>query len=170
MASPGGSLGITENQSERKYASVDQDRDENVRQVVKQAHDELVHLLRQRAELMKRIGSLKQTIAGLANLFGNDVLTDDLLALVGEQPKESNRHPGFTNACRMVLIESARPMSARDVCDKIREKIPPMLARHRDPVASVTTVMNRLANYGEAETVMLNGRRAWKWIAEQSAQ
>jgi hypothetical protein len=37
-------------------------------------------------------------------------------------------------------------------------------------VASVTTVMNRLANYGEAETVMLNGRRAWKWIAEQSAQ
>jgi hypothetical protein len=170
MASPASSLGTAENQAEREYASVEKDRDENVRQVVKQAHDELVHLLRQRAELMKRIGSLKQTLAGLANLFGNNVLTDDLLALVGEQPRESNRHPGFTNACRMVLIESARPMSARDVCGKIREKIPPMLARHRDPVASVTTVMNRLANYGEAETVILNGHRAWKWIAEQSAQ
>jgi hypothetical protein len=165
-----GTVGIAERQDERQFVSQGSERDDNVRQVVHQAHEELIHLLRQRAELMKRIGTLKQTIAGLANLFGNEVLTQDLLELVGEQPKDTNRHPGFTNACRMVLIEAARPMSARDVCDKIREKLPPMLARHRDPVASVTTVMNRLASYGEAETVMQNGRRAWKWIAEQPAQ
>lgn len=169
MGTAGSSFIVQEQQNE--YVSIDNSvPDTNVREVVKQAHHELVQLLRQRAELMRRIGTLKQTIAGLANLFGNEVLTDELMGLVGEQPKETNRHPGFTNACRMVLIESARPMTARDVCDKIREKIPPMLARHRDPVASVTTVMNRLANYGESETVMSNGRRAWKWIAESAAQ
>lgn len=169
MGTAGSSFIVQEQQNE--YVSIDNSvPDTNVREVVKQAHHELVQLLRQRAELMRRIGTLKQTIAGLANLFGNEVLSDELMGLVGEQPKETNRHPGFTNACRMVLIESARPMTARDVCDKIREKIPPMLARHRDPVASVTTVMNRLANYGESETVMSNGRRAWKWIAEPTAQ
>jgi len=40
-------------------------------------------------------------------------------------------------------------MSAREVCDKIQEKMPPMLARHRDPIASVTTVLHRLTSYGE---------------------
>ncbi len=104
----------------------------HVQEVVRQAHEELRHLLRQRAEVMRRIGTVKQTIAGLANLFG---------------------------------------MSARDVCDQIGQKMPPMLARHKDPMASVTTVLNRLVEYGEAQAVLLgNGRRAWQWIADaQSA-
>jgi hypothetical protein len=42
-----------------------------------------------------------------------------------------------------------------------------MLARHKDPMASVTTVLNRLVDYGEAQPVVLSsGRRAWQWIAE----
>ena len=45
----------------------------HVQQVVKQAHEELRELLRQRAEVMRRIGTIKQTIAGLANLFGDEV-------------------------------------------------------------------------------------------------
>jgi len=44
-----------------------------------------------------------------------------------------------------------------------------MLARHKDPMASVTTVLNRLVDYGEAEAVALNsGRRAWRWVAESA--
>jgi hypothetical protein len=61
-------------------------------------------------------------------------------------------------------------MSARDVCEQIEQKMAPMLARHKDPMASVTTVLNRLVEYGEAQPVVLsNGRRAWKWIAESSS-
>jgi hypothetical protein len=45
-----------------------------------------------------------------------------------------------------------------------------MLTRHKDPVASVTTVLNRLVDYGEAQAVVLsNGRRAWCWIADAAA-
>jgi len=40
----------------------------SAQQVVKAAHGELLQLLAQRAGLMKRIGTLKQTIAGLADL------------------------------------------------------------------------------------------------------
>jgi hypothetical protein len=34
-------------------------------------------------------------------------------------------------------------------------------------LASVTTVLNRLVEYGEARTVVReNGRRAWQWVAD----
>src|SRR5262249_3465358 len=108
---------------------------------------------------------VKQTIAGLANLFGDSVLNEELLELVDR--KSNGRQPGFTKACRVILMEANRPMGARDVCDQIQERMPPMLARHKDPMASVTTVLNRLVDYGEAEAVVLtNGRRAWRWIAD----
>ena len=137
----------------------------HVQEVVRQAHEELRLLLTQRAEVMKRIGTVKQTIAGLANLFGDSVLNEELLELVDR--KSNGRQPGFTKACRMILMEAKRPMGARDVCDQIQERMPPMLARHKDPMASVTTVLNRLVDYGEAEAVVLtNGRRAWRWIAD----
>lgn len=141
----------------------------HVEEVVRQAHEELRQLLQQRAEVMRRIGTIKQTIAGLANLFGESVLSDDLLELIDR--KSSGRQPGFTKACRIVLMDANRALSARDVCDRIQQKSPPMLARHKDPIASVTTVLNRLVAYGEAEAVSLDsGRRAWQWIADASRE
>jgi hypothetical protein len=141
----------------------------HVEEVVRQAHQELQQLLHQRADVMRRIGTIKQTIAGLANLFGDAVLSDELLELVDR--KSSGRQPGFTKACRMILMDANRALSARDVCDRIQEKAPPMLARHKDPMASVTTVLNRLVAYGEAKAVALdNGRRAWQWVADSRSE
>jgi hypothetical protein len=136
----------------------------HVQEVVRQAHDELRQLMQQRAEIMKRIGTVKQTISGLANLFGDDVLNDELMELVDR--KSNGRQPGFTKACRMILMESGRAMNSRDICDYFQQKMPGLLARHKDPMASVTTVLNRLVEYGEAEAVVANGRRAWRWVAD----
>jgi hypothetical protein len=142
---------------------------DHVTEVVRQAHEELRQLLHQRAEIMRRIGTVKQTIAGLANLFGDEVLNDELLELVDR--KSNGRQPGFTKACRMILMESGGAMSARDICEHFQQNLPDMLARHKDPMASVTTVLNRLVDYGEAQAVALsNGRRAWRWVAESGVQ
>src|SRR5690349_12232849 len=139
--------------------------DAHVQEVVRAAHEELRQLIKQRAEIMKRIGTVKQTIVGLANLFGDDVLSDELLELVDR--KTNGRQPGFTKACRMVLMEAGRPLGAREVCELIQQKVPPILARHKDPLASVTTVLNRLVEYGEARTLVReNGRRAWQWVSD----
>jgi hypothetical protein len=139
--------------------------DPHVVEVVRQAHEELRQLMRQRADVMKRIGTVKQTIVGLANLFGDEVLNDELLELVDR--KSNGRQPGFTKACRMVLMEAGRPLGAREVCELIQQKVPSLLARHKDPLASVTTVLNRLVEYGEARTLMReNGRRAWQWVSD----
>lgn len=139
--------------------------DPHVQEVVRAAHEELKQLIRQRAEIMKRIGTVKQTIVGLANLFGDEVLDEELLELVDR--KTSGRQPGFTKACRMVLMESERPLGAREVCEQIQRRVPPLLLRHKDPLASVTTVLNRLVEYGEAYTVVSeSGRRAWQWVSD----
>jgi hypothetical protein len=141
----------------------------HVQEVIRQAHDELRQLMQQRAEVVKRIGTVKQTISGLANLFGDAVLSDELMELVDR--KTNGRQPGFTKACRMILMESGRGLSARDICEYFEQKLPSMLARHKDPMASVTTVLNRLVEYGEAEAVLTpNGKRAWRWVAEASAE
>jgi hypothetical protein len=140
----------------------------HVQEVIRQAHDELRQLLQQRAEVMKRIGTVKQTITGLANLFGDGVLNEELLELVDR--KSNGRQPGFTKACRMMLMEAGRAMSARDICAYFEKKMPAMLARHKDPMASVTTVLNRLVEYGEAQAVISNGRRAWRWVADANAE
>jgi hypothetical protein len=136
-----------------------------VEQVIKAAHDELLDLMRQRAEIMKRIGTVKQTIAGLANLFGDHILGDDLLELIDR--KANGRQPGFTKACRTVLMEARRPLGARDVCQELDKRLPAILARHKDPLASVTTVLNRLVDYGEVRSLSNDrGRRVWEWVSE----
>ena len=139
--------------------------DPHVQEVVRAAHDELRQLMRQRAEIMKRIGTIKQTISGLANLFGDDVLSEELLELVDR--KSGGRQPGFTRACRMVLMEAGQPLGAREVCERIQQRVPPLLLHHKDPLASVTTVLNRLVEYGEAKALLNDhGRRAWQWVAD----
>ena len=138
-----------------------------VQQVVMAAHDELRQLMQQRAEIMKRIGTVKQTIAGLANLFGDSVLGDDLLELIDRKP--NGRQPGFTKACRTVLMEAKRPLGVREVCDELERRSPLLLARHKDPLASVTTVLNRLVEYGEARSLTNErGRRVWQWVSDNT--
>ena len=143
-------------------ASVDSSK-AHVQEVVRQAHEELRFLMGKRAEVVKRISTLKQTIAGLASLFGDRVLSSELLDLV--DCKNRRRQPGFTKTCRMILMESASALSALDVREQIQQRVPLMIAHHKDSLASVNTVLNRLVEYGEARVVTLkNGRRAWQWV------
>jgi hypothetical protein len=138
----------------------------HVQEVVRSAQRELHDLVQRRAAIMKRIGTIKQTLIGLANLFGDSVLGDDLLALLDR--KTATRQPGFTRACRLVLMESPAPLSTRHICEALQRKFPEVMERHKDPIASVTTVLNRLVDYNEARCSLdTNGRRVWQWATEQ---
>jgi hypothetical protein len=142
-----------------------QPADLHVQEVIRSAERELHELLERRAELMKRIGTIKQTLTGLANIFGDALLSDELLTFL--ERKSASRQPGFTRACRVVLMEAKKPLGTRLVCQALEQKFPEVLERHKDPIASVTTVLNRLADYAEARCSLdPNGRRVWEWIAE----
>jgi hypothetical protein len=145
------------------YPSVDP----HVKAVVRTAEHEIRDLLRQRTDVVKRIGSIKRTLVGLADLFGNSILNLELLGLVG---RSTPRQTGLTDACRTVLMKSAVPLSARQVRDQIKEGFPCLLDRHKDPLASVTTVLGRLVQYSQAKCIVGNsGRgRVWEWTGERS--
>ena len=139
--------------------------DLHVQEVIRSAEGELLTLLKQRSELMKRIGSIKQTLVGLANMFGDSVLSERLLEMLD---RNTASRSGFTDACRAVLMESPTHLSAREVCDLLRRKFPGVLEKHKKPFASVTTVLTRLVEYDEARTFLAeDGRRVWQWVAER---
>jgi hypothetical protein len=139
-------------------------------EVARAARHELDALLRQRSELMKRIGTVKQTLAGLTKLFGCSEPADTLSEPNGNQGRQIVHQTGLTDACRTALLEATGPLRAHQVRDRLRFQGFP-LDNHRDPVATVTTILRRLWQYGEARSVVLpDGKKGWEWISEKSAQ
>jgi hypothetical protein len=137
----------------------------HVQEVIRSAEHELYQLLRQRAETMKRIGTIKQTLVCLAKVFGDEILTPDVWRALGRA--SIRKQPGFTRACRTVLMESGIPLEARQGYRELARRFPELVERHKDPLASVTTVFNRLVGYAEVRTFHNGkGRRVWEWIAE----
>jgi hypothetical protein len=146
------------------YGSLPKRDAPEVQAIVKVAHDELRQLIQQRAEITKRIGTIKQTIVGLCNLFGNDELGHDLRELVNG--KALVRRPGITQACRKVLMDAGCPLTARNVCEQIQQQTMPTPPCSENLAAEVTTVLSRLVQYGEARAVPRdNGPRAWVWVS-----
>ena len=145
------------------------DSNPHVLDVVRRAEQELRQLIEERTEVTKRIGTVKQTIVGLAKLFGDGILDAALLDLVNR--RSCSRQPGITWACRRVLMEAQRPMSARDVCDEIQRTVPALLASHKDPMATINTILGRLVAYGEAIVMPGDrGQRGWLWAAEHDGR
>src|SRR5882762_5366177 len=135
-------------------------------EVVRAAQQELDTLMRQRSEIMKRIGAVKQTLVGLTAIFDCSAVTSTAAGSVF--PEGTGSHlTGLTNACRMALLQAGKPLRPHQVRDRLRFQ-GLSLENHRDPVATVTTVLRRLGQYGEARPVIqADGKRAWEWIASE---
>ncbi len=143
-----------------------------VESVLHKAHETLRELLDQRTEVTRRIGTVRRTILGLAGLLGDQALPDDLtlrdLDLTDRAVHRRKR--GLTEACRTVLMKATGPISAREVRDRIEQTAPSILSGHKHPLAAVTTVLGRLAQYEEARIVISDrGDRTWKWSVDEAA-
>jgi hypothetical protein len=141
----------------------------HVQEVLRSAEQELSGLLRQREELMKRIGSIRQVLGAMSDLFGESVLNDELrIMLHGQTAKGSG---GFTLACRRILMRARAPISLRRCSEELRQAFPELADRHKDLTASVGTVLRRLATYGEARFQLdEKGNRLWEWIAKSEPE
>jgi len=136
----------------------------DVRVVIGRMTEELQSLMQQRDEVMRKICTVKKTVAGLVTLFGDSDVHPELPELLGHK---SSRSSGLSAECRLVLMNAERPLSAREVRDRVMRALP-SLANHRDSLASVTTILNRLIRYGEACHVTdETGKHRWAWITEQ---
>ena len=141
----------------------------HVQAVLRSAHQELTGLLHQRSQIVQRIGSIKQVLAGMVSLFGEAVLDKELKALLEDRPASRTR--GFTVACRQILMQSRAPVPVRHCIDQMRRKFPDLADRHKDLNASINTVLHRLASYGEARCFLDHGGdRLWEWITDGASR
>jgi hypothetical protein len=101
-------------------------------EIVQQVHEELRQLQLQRAQINRRIGAVKKTIAGLAVLFGEAGLSKDLQELMNQGMR--TRQSGLTRTCRTILRESDHALSAREVRDRMQERTPALVDRQTDPI------------------------------------
>jgi hypothetical protein len=134
--------------------------DSHVTELIRLTEQQLRQLMEERRVVTKRIRTVKQTIVGLANLFGNTILGSASFDLVG-RPRGTRRR-GITRACRQVLLNARRPMTAREVRDTLQLSEPALLDAYKDALAAIHTILGRLVTYGEATVVPRErGQRAW---------
>lgn len=154
---------ISVNQAGAGEAAGNSEISHHAAEVVRAAQLELDALMRQRSEIMKRIGAVKQTLVGLTSIFDCAETVRPTESVISEGA--GSHLTGLTNACRMALLQAGSPLRPHQVRDRLRFQ-GLSLENHRDPVATVTTVLRRLGQYGEARAVMLaDGKRAWQWVA-----
>jgi hypothetical protein len=143
-------------------------KSEDLDRIVNWIQQELKVLRMEHSAILKRIGIIKKTVTGLADVFGPAVLTVEMQSLLSVRTvARDHSRPGPTALCRQLLKESADPLTVREIVGRIQEKHPGALAHHRDPSVSLRIVLRRLVTYREAEEVLsAKGLRAWKWLAK----
>jgi hypothetical protein len=144
--------------------------------VIGQLQSELRVLKREQAAILKRIGMIKKTIVGLADLFGSEVINGELQGLLALQSARRFRtHTGLTDLCRQLLREASEPLTAREMLGLIQARSPVGLIGHRHPLNSLRMILRRLVAYGEAEeSLSEKGLRAWRassssWQAQKES-
>jgi hypothetical protein len=140
---------------------------EEIEHVVRGMRQELPSLLLERAAIVKRIGTIKRTVAGLADVFGDNVSSGKLRDFFAKRTARcgSRSRPGLTGTCRRILMESFEPVTTHQVWDRNQTTNPSVLARHRRPATSLAVILRRLVSYGEVGD-RLNEKNVptWLWI------
>ena len=129
---------------------------QKIEDVIRVLEEEITSLRGQRANISTRIASMRQIVLRLKHLSGTGT----------DRHPGNERRRGFTRACRLVLMESLeRPLTIREVFRAIQTRLAPEMLTHKDPRASVATILGRLVEYGEVEmTTDGSGKRAYRWI------
>jgi hypothetical protein len=117
------------------------------RSALKAAREELELSRAERHALDSRIARLQHTVASLE-------------ALCDETPSFGE---GLTEACRTVLKAAGQPMTALDVKAQLGA-LGLAIGKYSNPLASVHTVLKRLAHSGEVTVVYGKGKPdAYQW-------
>jgi hypothetical protein len=143
-------------------------KDNDVEQLIDKMKRELHVLYAERTAIDRRMDTIKKGLVGLATLYGQEALSLDFVQSV--DPALNRRRAGLTATCRSMLRESHSPLSSAEIYQKIRETNAELLALHKNPTASVDTVLRRLVKQGQAQVVSnKNNQLAWKAIDNLAA-
>jgi hypothetical protein len=127
--------------------------------------EEMSSLQKQLKQVEDQISAVKNTLYGLSVIFGEEIFSQQLLQTI--RPKHGGRVRGLTATCQAVLTKASYPCSVSAVCNLVSAVNPLLLIHHRNPRASVMTVLRNFAKRGQAVRGTENGRSAWRWAHPQ---
>jgi hypothetical protein len=120
---------------------------------------ELSGLQKQLREVEDDIVAARQALHGLSLILGEEYFSDELLRLI--RPKRTNIR-GLSSVCRSLLLHAPRALSVREICERINATDPLLLTHHKNPMASVMSVLRQLARRGEIIRRTENGKSVWQ--------
>jgi hypothetical protein len=124
----------------------------------REARAELENLQREKAELERSVEEREKQIAVLARTV------NFLAPLVGEQPAPAGdaegAQAGMTGSIREILKNAPEPLTASEIRDSL-ESLGFDMKSYSNPLATIHTVLRRLADANEVETTheMAPGKR-----------
>jgi hypothetical protein len=120
---------------------------------------ELLTLRKELREVEDDIAAARQALHGLSLILGEEYFSDELLRLI--RPKRTNIR-GLSKVCRSLLVKAPYAYSVREICDRINATDPLLLTHHKNPMASVMSVLRQLARRGEIIRRTENGKSVWQ--------
>lgn len=123
--------------------------------------EEMSSLQKELKQVEEEIFAVKNTLYGLSVIFGEEAFPQPLLQSLRSKPASKVR--GLTAACEAVLVKTSHPCSVSAVCNLVRAVNPLLLIHHRNPRASVMTVLRNFAKRGQVVRGTENGRSVWQW-------
>jgi hypothetical protein len=149
----------------KRRGSIDTASIYQAKTVVGRIRQELQLLRRERATILERIRVITQTLTGLSETFRGDIANNEQLQEVLSSLPVLRSDPGLTATCRQVLMSSSQPLTTNQICSRIHEIYPTLLARHKHPKVSVFVVVKRQVQYGD---VLMGenerGQRTLRWV------
>ncbi|SRR6266550_4687914 len=120
--------------------------------------EQLAGLAARQTDIERKIGRLEKAVRAIIDLLDDE----------GEQLKylerldDTLRPAGLTDAIREFLkINKGKPISPTGVAGWVRQ----YTVNHSNPLASVHTVLKRLAKTDEFEAVTVDGKPHYRWIS-----
>lgn len=129
------------------------------RKAYKAAADELEQVLVQQDQIEERILALRKTLNVLYTLCQQDGSTDDLDKLNAQL--DNLIQSSLTDDILRTISAARTPLTTGEVRTELN-KLGGSLAEHRNPLATINAILNRLEESGRVHETIKNGKKAWE--------
>jgi hypothetical protein len=139
---------------------------ENYRRAYRTAADELEALLAQQDQIEERILSLRKTLNVLSTLCQQDGLdTGDLDKKFASLEKAIES--SLTDDIFQIISAARVPLTTAEVRDELN-KLGGSLAEQSNPLATISSILNRLHESGRVHETVKNGKKAWERMSRMA--
>ena len=133
---------------------------ENYRKAYKTAADELENLLAQQEQTEERILALRKTLNVLSTLCQQAGLNTDDLDKRYARLEKTIESSLTDDICRIVSA-AHEPLTTGEVREELN-KLGESLAEQSNPLATISSILNRLAESDRVHETVKNGKKAWE--------